>query len=247
MRIAFLHIPKTAGQSVHRSLVDLFPPAKICPARSNKALYGYSIGELSSYDLFSGHLDWSIVKLSGKFDFVFTVLRDPMDRILSFYFYLRKEALRRQKLGERIGEGMQAAIGLSPQEYFTGASPRIRRFLDNHYNNFYAYYLASGSYSGYSLLSEKFPPGSKELTDYALLGLSSLDRAYTLSNLGQLEKDVSSLAGVDLRQIAKFNVNESVLPSDRKRLLAEMSGDWDWEYDLSMLIESDHEIFHRFN
>lgn len=243
MRIAFLHIPKTAGQSIHHSLVDLFPPEKICPARTNSALYRLSVNDLSTYSLFSGHLDWSFIKLSGSFDFVFTVLRDPMDRILSFYFYLRKEALRLKQAGEVIGEGMNAALYLSPKEYFTGASPMIRSFLDNHYNNFYSYYFASGTYTGYSLLSTKFPPGSSQLLSYAKIGLSSLDGVYTLSDLSFLENDLSHVAGQKIRPIVETNVNKNVLPADREVILSELSRDWDWKRELLGLTVSDSELY----
>lgn len=247
MRIAFLHIPKTAGQSIHHSLVELFPPNAVCPARTNEALYKLSVKQLSNYSLFSGHLDWSMLKLSGRFDLVFTVLRDPVDRILSFYFYLRKEAIRLSEAGQSIGEGMQAALNLSPKEYFTGASPKLRRFLDNHYNNFYAYYFASGSYAGYSLLSTKFQPGSSKLFDYALMGMNSLDKVYTISTLSLLERDLKILAGESLRPIIETNVNRSVKPSNRENLLTELSQGWDWKEELTRLSITDSRLYQRFD
>ena len=42
-RIIFLHLPKTAGQSVHAALVDGFGEAAICPARVNEQLDGLTI------------------------------------------------------------------------------------------------------------------------------------------------------------------------------------------------------------
>jgi hypothetical protein len=33
MHVVFLHIPNTAGQSVHAALLAAFEPSAICPAR----------------------------------------------------------------------------------------------------------------------------------------------------------------------------------------------------------------------
>ncbi len=246
MRIAFLHIPKTAGQSIHHSLINLFPKDSICPARTNSALHKYAVSDLSRYRLFSGHLDWSIVKQSGPFDFVFTVLRDPLDRIFSFYFYLRKEAEIFQAEGKPLGAGMQAALQYTPEQYFSGGQAGMRRFLDNHYNNFYAYYFASGCYSGHSLLAKKFPPGSSELLHYAQCGLRELDGVYTLSNLHRLEADISSLTHKEIPQIHKANENKQVQPAARQKLLTDLSGSWDWRPTLNKMIATDEVLYKDF-
>lgn len=246
MRIAFLHLPKTAGQSVHHSLASLFQESEICPARTNEDLYKYSIHDLSGYKLFSGHLDWSLIKLSGDFDFVFTVLRDPLDRILSFYFYLRKEAERMLALEKPLGEGMKAALYMSAEEYFTGGNQGLRQFLDNHYNNFYSYYFSAGSYCGYSILSKKFPPGSPELVNYALCGLRSLDAVYTMSTLDRLEKDISSLSKQSIKPFIHTNINQDVNALDRPALLSRISDGWDWRPTLNYMTSSDRLIFKKF-
>jgi hypothetical protein len=246
MRIAFLHIPKTAGQSIHHSLADLFPKPKVCPARTNEDLHKYSVSDLKQYSLFSGHLDWSLLKLTGPFDYTFTVLRDPLDRILSFYFYLRKEAERLKKAGKAIGPGMHAAITLSPEEYFTGGDPGLRSFLDNHYNNFYAYYFASGSYSGHSQLSKKFAPGSVELFQCAKLGLQSLDAVYTLSSLSKVLHDIGIIANKELHPLVEVNVNRDVLPTKRSDLLTNLAGEWNWRPVLSRLTVTDNLLFSTF-
>jgi hypothetical protein len=243
LRIAFLHIPKTAGQSVHNSLIGLFLDGEVCPARTNKDLYKYSVSDLSKYNLFSGHLDWSILKLCGQFDYVFTVLRDPLARILSYYFYLRKEAERKLADGLPIAQGLQSVINLTPEEYFTAGRPEIRKFIDNHYNNFYSYYFASGCYDGYSQLAMKYPPGSVELINYALSGLNCLDGVYTLSTLDKLERDIASLAGRPIKPILELNVNRETHPSKREEMLDSLANRWDWQPVLNNLIISDEYIY----
>lgn len=247
MRVAFLHIPKTAGQSVHHSLISLFNQDEICPARTNKELYTYTINELAKYNLFSGHLDWSVIRLTGNFDYVFTVLRDPLDRILSFYFYLRQEAMRLQQLGEPIGAGMKAALEYTPKQYFTEGDAGMRSFLDNHYNNFYSYYFASGSYSGFSQLSNIFPPGSKELLDLARLGMKSLDAVYTMSTLPRLNADIKRIFDVDMPIVNELNANRHILPAKRHENMTLLSGAWDWKASLDRLTESDCIIFDDYS
>jgi hypothetical protein len=41
--ILFLHIPKTAGQSVHAFMQASFTRAEICPARDNEQRVGLSV------------------------------------------------------------------------------------------------------------------------------------------------------------------------------------------------------------
>ena len=49
----------------------------------------YSVDELASYDFFAGHFDWSYFDVLGPDICVFSLLREPHERILSQYFYLR--------------------------------------------------------------------------------------------------------------------------------------------------------------
>ena len=101
--VIFLHIPKTAGQSVHSFLVHLFGQGAIAPARVNEQLIQLSIPQIRKYSVFSGHMDWAMLDCVERPRFVFTILREPTDRILSFYYYLRSEAKR------AYGGGAEAA------------------------------------------------------------------------------------------------------------------------------------------
>lgn len=88
-KIVFLHIPKTAGTSVHEMLKQHFDEKQICPERF-RGLAKYSIDELKKFDLFSGHFIMPHVdKIPGE-KFVFTILREPAERILSLYYFWRR-------------------------------------------------------------------------------------------------------------------------------------------------------------
>jgi len=47
-----------------------------------------SITEINRYQVFSGHFDWSLLDCIKGPKYVFTILREPIDRILSFYLAL---------------------------------------------------------------------------------------------------------------------------------------------------------------
>jgi len=92
--IVFLHIPKTAGQSVHNALAEHVGAEHVSPVRVHTQSTGDHGQFPAGYSLYSGHLDWVELEKVPEPRFVFSILRDPKERIASFYFYLRKEAQR---------------------------------------------------------------------------------------------------------------------------------------------------------
>jgi hypothetical protein len=191
--VVFLHIPKTAGQSVHHFLKSLVGPDLVAPARVNEQLYLLSIADLRRYRLISGHLDWALLDCVQPPKFVFTILRNPVDRILSFYFFLRAEA-------QKLYEGKHAVLHLSCDDYFTAGKPHIRTFLDNHYDNFYMYYFAGRTYDARQrLLARKAADRSftaQRILKMAFDNLAVLDGVYTIDRLDRLERDLRLATGV---------------------------------------------------
>lgn len=79
-RLLFLWIPKTGGTSVYDSLssVCYFPKEIVSPKKIKRGTHGH----------FSLH---SIYDMQELFQFdIFTVVRNPYDRIVSLFFYLKK-------------------------------------------------------------------------------------------------------------------------------------------------------------
>jgi hypothetical protein len=199
--IVFLHIPKTAGQSVHSLLVDIFGREAIAPARVNHQLRLLSIPEMRRHRVYSGHLDWALLDCLEGPRFAFTILRDPVDRILSFYFFLRKEAAAHTEAELNLpqNQGKHAALTLSVDAYFCGGKPMIRNFLDNHYDNFYAYYLAGRTYDARQNLlgCRQANPAFTEakLLDLARANMATLDAVYPVHRLDLLERDMCRIGG----------------------------------------------------
>ena len=226
-KVIFLHIPKTAGQSVHAALVAAFGASAVCPARVNEQLVGIPVNELNRYRVFSGHLDWSLLDCVEGPRTVFTVLREPRDRILSFYFYLREQAskLSAADLDKPQHQGMKAALRLTPDQYFCAGPPHLRRFLDDHYDNFYTYFFAGRYYSARGLLNGRIGRGEisrEQLVERALENLCTLDAVFSVEDTAAVFAWIRELGGAAIRGDERYrvNVNAAVEAGERASRLA---------------------------
>jgi hypothetical protein len=251
-KLIFLHIPKTAGQSVHAALVAAFGAAAVCPARVNEQLFGMTVSELNSYRVFSGHLDWSLLDCVRGPRFVFTVLREPRDRILSFYFYLRGEAgrLSASELAKPHRHGARAALNLSPDDYFCGGTPEIRRFLDGLYDNFYTYFFAGRFYLARGPLNgrvQRHELTHEQLLERALDNLGTLDAVYRVDTLDAVFARIQELSGGigDASAGFRVNVNVAVEAGERVQRLRAM-GATDKTFDrIDGLCHLDRQLWQR--
>lgn len=192
--IVFLHIPKTAGQTIHNQLVKLVGgPQFVSPIRVHTQA-SESQQLAPGYRLYSGHIDWTSIDTLPKDRFVFTVLRDPKERIASFYFYLRKEAQRLdpEELKRPENLGKKKILEESADDYFFGGNPAWRDFILDHYDNFYCHYFASRRMRGRRTLVEM---DYAEILKRAKLSLKSLDGVYSTNGLEKFEEDIEKNFG----------------------------------------------------
>ncbi|CUH42057.1 sulfotransferase family 2 domain-containing protein [Ruegeria atlantica] len=87
-KLVFLHLPKTGGTSLHHLLSQSFEQKEICPERYN-FLMSMNESDLSQYRFFSGHFSLKDVPLALRNQNVVSVFRDPKERLLSEFYYLR--------------------------------------------------------------------------------------------------------------------------------------------------------------
>lgn len=195
--VVFLHIPKTGGQTIHAALAQAVGAAAVSPVR----VHGQAdaAGQMPpGYRLYSGHIDWGGLTRLPPGRFAFTVLRDPLERIASFYFYMLHEAgrLGPAELALPAREGMRRILARGPDDYFFGGGPDWQAFVRDHYDNFYCAYLATGRVRGGAALAGL--PASEVLAR-ALAGAGRLDRVCALEDLAPLEADLGAHLGVPVR------------------------------------------------
>ena len=215
MKIVFLHIPKTAGSSVIAGIKSSFRPREISPIRSHTQAEGSCFAEWSRYSVYAGHLDWMDLAEQPDPKFVFSILRDPKERVASFYFYLFKEAerLSQSDLERPENAGKRAILTMSADDYFLGGTGRWQVFVRDHYDNFYCSYFAR----------RKFRAGAdfhklhdNERIAQARAGLYELDYVCSMEDLDQLENRLCAVTGKRV-SFASRSVNRGPMPRSQSR------------------------------
>ncbi|WNZ25262.1 hypothetical protein HJG54_21995 [Leptolyngbya sp. NK1-12] len=87
----FLHIPKTAGTSLRKWLLNFFPDSVFLECYDVKALTQLPPEQIAQYRFFAGHFGLELYKFLPEKPDTITWLRDPIAREISQYNYLRRE------------------------------------------------------------------------------------------------------------------------------------------------------------
>lgn len=127
--VVFMHIPKTAGTSLHARLAAKFPAPLVCPERFDR-LHAYSLAELNRYRLFSGHFAYPVTRwIPARKRIAVTLLREPVARVVSAYRFLRAH---KPAYFERHGFGLtRLAHELDPHAFFADERVRQSPWFDN--------------------------------------------------------------------------------------------------------------------
>ncbi len=83
----FLHIQKTAGSALVETLRPYYGPSII----THGDYIGHRPEEFRDIQLVSGHFGYAFAKVLMPGRYAFTFLRDPVERVLSFYYFCRKQ------------------------------------------------------------------------------------------------------------------------------------------------------------
>lgn len=194
-RIVFLHIPKTAGQSVHSELIKLVPSDAVSPIRVHTQAQDGAAQMPPDYLLYSGHLDWDTLGDVPDPRFVFMVLREPLERIASFYFYLlaKAQTLSEDALQQPHHTGMRMISTLSAEDYFFGGDKGWQRFIRDHYDNVQTTYLATRRMRGWAQINGM---SQEDVLQQALASAEHIDGLYSTASLGRLEDDLERVTGI---------------------------------------------------
>ncbi len=98
----FVHVGKTAGTAVREAIGSRFAPDEVCPYRFFKQFDEASSETLSNYRFFAAHIGFDTATELGTH--IVTVLRDPVDRVLSLYYYWRDVAAQGNGRGPTLAK-----------------------------------------------------------------------------------------------------------------------------------------------
>jgi hypothetical protein len=91
--IIFLHIPKTAGTTLHRIIERHYPRDRIYTFwqdGSPEDFENLSHARRSEFYMLRGHVGFGVHELLPGPSTYFTVLREPIDRVVSYYYFVRR-------------------------------------------------------------------------------------------------------------------------------------------------------------
>jgi hypothetical protein len=192
LRLVFLHIPKTAGQSIHFNLERVFGKGAIAPVRLNSDWRRHRTEDLATYQVFSGHLDWNKLDFVPEPKVTITVTRDPLQRIVSLYLFYRKQAavLSEDELNAPARIGMRLVRRLTCEDYFCNPDLEHRDYIDERFDNVQTYYFAGGNYTSRRRLKFEAAaaPSRTALIERAIANIASIDFVGRFRELPRLER-----------------------------------------------------------
>jgi hypothetical protein len=213
-QVVFLHIPKTAGQTIVQELRRVFGGSNMSPVRTHTQ--AKKDAQLpAGYRVYAGHIDWIDLEDLDDNRFSFSVLRNPRERIASFYFYLKREAemLSAKQLALNENTGKRNILAMSADDYFFGGERPWQMFVHDHYDNFYTTYFATRRIRGWHLVKDLTPD---ELMTRAIEGAQSVSGIYGMGELDRLETDLNKVLNAKIN-LQSTRVNAGPPPKSGKR------------------------------
>jgi Sulfotransferase family len=136
-QLCFIHIPKTAGTTLTSLLTSKFHQSKICPAEVWSELVELPKDSLSQYQLFRGHFFYDINELLPRKPVYITMLRHPIERVISGYEFMRRNPPTRTEalLNHQKANAMTLLEYVSDLENLSMANSQTRHLSLSQYKD----------------------------------------------------------------------------------------------------------------
>ena len=108
----FLHIPKTAGTTLSTIIDGQFQQNNIFPIQKWTDFFSYSesLQNPNSYKLFRGHLGYGFYHYIRKKPKFLTMLRNPLDQLVSLYFHQMTSAEKNRPRTSKLFSGQETLL-----------------------------------------------------------------------------------------------------------------------------------------
>lgn len=132
-RVLFDHLPRCAGTTITRYLLMHYPRRFVFgthnqqPSGSVQAFQSLPQGSRYHYQLIAGHLTNELLDYVHPDTITLTILRDPIDRIVSHYYYIKQQ--KQHYLHDRV---LKSNVQL--EDYASSElSPELRNWYTTHF------------------------------------------------------------------------------------------------------------------
>lgn len=217
LRLAFLHIPKTGGTTFNSLVSRYYRRDQIFPWHHSR-LDLWPLTELKGYDYFWGHFALSDIQHLGLEVKSVTLLRRPVDRIVSLYYYwksLSSEALPPEEVSHA-----RAVRQLSLRDFIRERRPSLRLAIDNAVVQAFIPYPLRGRNSRFAA-SEKIIIGDalENLSKFSAFGITErFAETLELFNSALGTRLVPPLVKLRARSELENNAEEDISPDMRADL-----------------------------
>jgi hypothetical protein len=174
-QLCFMHIGKTAGTSLHHMLLEAMPDADVYHA-SVVDFDSLDDGSLASFDLVMGHFTFRHVPKFRDDRYLTTFLRDPIERVVSTYHFLKAWSGHDDNTSS---EALRGAKSLSLRDFLLNEDPAIRMFTSNHQTN---------------VIAQDYRPGFVSGPDALGIARANLDRFWFVGFVEEFNKSVLLLS-----------------------------------------------------
>lgn len=238
--IAFIHIPKTAGSTFYSILRTVLPPTRLYKLHQTPEAIA-ALHRLSSKErigVIYGHIDYRTAIEFVPPERCVTLLRHPIDRIISYYFYHKymsrdpeHELAARLPFGEWIHQSrllevdngmLRRLLGISDKVGFGECTPDMFEEAKTVLSRFMMVGLMSRFEESYALLAK-------------LCGWQM--RAYQAKNVNKRRLTAQQLSAEEVEYIKHYNEYDLALYAYAEELFTRRLADIDISLELAVLRE----------